>query len=179
MTARDLDIEAAEYALGTCSDAERRALDAERTRNSALDQAIAAWEARLGTLASSVTSVTPPSQLWTKIEGAIDALPDPRVARVQKDAGVWLDLIPGIAIKVLSASNADGTNTFLLKFEPGARLPAHQHPHAEECFIVDGTMAFGAETFSAGDYVAYPAGVAHSEVYSPTGGTVLIRGGYA
>lgn len=179
MTARDLDMEAAEYALGTASAEERRALDAAQGSDPALARAVGEWEARIGALATAIQPVAPPKGLWDKIDAALDALPDPRIARVPGDGGVWLDLLPGISIKILSSGNADGTSTFLLKFEPGARLPAHQHPHAEECFVVDGTMAFGSETFRAGDYIAYPAGVAHTEVHSRTGGTVLIRGGYA
>lgn len=179
MTARDFDLEAAEYALGTTSAEDRRAIEAECANNPALAKAIAGWEARLGVLAAHIAPVAPPAGLWDKIDATLNATPDPRLTRVPRDQGVWIDLLPGVTIKVLSKGNDDGTETFLLKLAPGARVPAHQHPHTEECFIVEGTMSFGTETFGAGDYVSYPAGVAHTEVFSPTGGTILIRGCYA
>jgi quercetin dioxygenase-like cupin family protein len=179
MTARDLDLEAAEYALGTASAEERRIIDAERASNPTLSKAIGEWENRFGVLAAEVPAVIPPKGLWDKIDAALNALPDPRVKQVRRDDGVWIELLPGVTLKLLSNNAEDGTDTFLLKLAPGACVPPHQHPHTEECFVVDGVMEIGAARFGAGDYVAYPAGVPHTEMRSPTGGTILIRGSYA
>jgi quercetin dioxygenase-like cupin family protein len=179
MSARDLDLDAGAYALGVLTPEDKRALDAERAANPALDRAISQWEARIGGLAATAAPQTPPESLWRKIDAALDALPDPRVKQVRRDDGVWVEILPGVTIKLLSSNAEDGTETFLLKLAPGARVPAHQHPHTEECFVVAGVIEIGAAQFEAGDYVAYPAGVPHTEIQSRAGGTILIRGALA
>jgi quercetin dioxygenase-like cupin family protein len=179
MSDRDLDMEAAEFVLGTLSGPERAALDAERAHNPALAQAIGDWERRLAPLSAMVPQVRPSAGLWGRIEAGLDALPDARVGIVAREDGSWSEILPGVSLKVLREEGPDGTQTFLLKLAPGARVPPHNHPHPEECFVIEGTMEIGPVRFRAGDFVAYPAGVAHTEMYSPSGGVVLIRGGYA
>jgi quercetin dioxygenase-like cupin family protein len=104
------------------------------------------------------------------------ALPDPRFTQVRRDDGIWVELLPGVALKLLATNASDGTQTSLMKLAPGARVLAHQHPHTEEFFVIDGAIEIGAAQFGAGDYVAYPAGVTHTEMCSPSGGMILIRG---
>ena len=73
MTERDdIDLEAAEYALGTLDAAERTAIDARRPREPDLDAAIALWELRLTPLLDEVEPVSPPPTLRASIEAAID-----------------------------------------------------------------------------------------------------------
>lgn len=175
----DLDLTAAEYVLGALSAEDRAAVDAERANNAALAAALADWERRLSPLGDSVSPQTPPDGLWAKISSALDALPDQRVIRVSRQEGEWRDFLPGVTMKVLRAEGDDGTHTFLLRLSPGACVPAHQHSHMEECFVIEGTMKIGVAEFHAGDFVAYPAGIPHTEMSSHMGGVVLIRGGYA
>lgn len=73
----DLDLLAGEYALGVLDAAERRAVEARRESDPALDAAIARWEARLAPLAETIPPVAPPDSLWARIE---QALPEPAVA---------------------------------------------------------------------------------------------------
>jgi anti-sigma-K factor RskA len=63
----DLDGLAAEYALGTLSLAERREVEARRTREAALDQAVKAWERRLGPLGERTPEIAPPADLYPRI----------------------------------------------------------------------------------------------------------------
>ena len=67
----DLDALAAEYALGVLDAAERRAAQARRADEPALDAAIAAWEARLAPLCETVPSVAPPAELYARIEARL------------------------------------------------------------------------------------------------------------
>src|SRR5262245_52036796 len=63
---------------------------------------------------------------------------------------------PGVAIKMLREDPATGGSSFLVRLEPGARIPAHDHPGGEELFVVDGDFQVGPERLSAGDYLYTP-----------------------
>jgi anti-sigma-K factor RskA len=69
--ADDIDMLAAEYALGTLPAGERAAVTLRARNEPALAAAIAAWEGRLGPLAETVPPRTPPDGLWDKIEARI------------------------------------------------------------------------------------------------------------
>jgi anti-sigma-K factor RskA len=68
MTAED-DIEglAAEYVLGSLDPAERRQVAERRKTDAALDDAVKAWEQRLGPLAEQVPGIEPPPHLLESI----------------------------------------------------------------------------------------------------------------
>jgi anti-sigma-K factor RskA len=63
----DLDGLAAEYVLGSLSLAERKDVDARRMRDAALDQAVVAWERRLGPLSAGAPGIEPPPDLFASI----------------------------------------------------------------------------------------------------------------
>lgn len=63
----DLDGLAAEYVLGSLSLAERKEVDARRKRDAALDQAVVAWERRLGPLSVGAPGIDPPPDLFASI----------------------------------------------------------------------------------------------------------------
>jgi anti-sigma-K factor RskA len=58
---------AAEYVLGSLSPAERSEADARRRTDTVLDEAVKAWEARLGTLNDRVEGIEPPPHLYGNI----------------------------------------------------------------------------------------------------------------
>lgn len=79
----------------------------------------------------------------------------------------------GILIKVLRFDEASGRPpTFMLKFEPGASYPNHNHPAGEEVYVLEGAARFGADEVRAGDYLYTPPNVTHA-VYSRTGCVML------
>lgn len=67
----DIDMLAAEYALGTLEAGERAEVAARRLREPALDSAIRDWELRLAPLAAGVPEIAPPPGLIDKIEGRL------------------------------------------------------------------------------------------------------------
>jgi anti-sigma-K factor RskA len=67
----DIDALAGEYVLGTLDAAERRAADARRLREPALDTAIQATELRLAPLIVNTRAVAPPPDLFRRIEAEI------------------------------------------------------------------------------------------------------------
>jgi quercetin dioxygenase-like cupin family protein len=60
---------------------------------------------------------------------------------------------PGVSIKVLRTNDATGESTALIRFEAGARFPAHDHPGGEEVFVLEGDLTIGRDRLAAGDYL--------------------------
>ena len=89
------------------------------------------------------------------------------------DAG-WVEALPKIHIKQVYT---DGTaESYLVRLEPGARAPAHDHPGDEECVVLEGSVRYiGGSTLKAGDFEAVYAGARHNELVSDTGALVFLR----
>ena len=68
---------------------------------------------------------------------------------------------PGISIKVLYEKPEAGELTCLLKWEPGARLPFHQHPEIEQSFVLEGSFYDHDGICRAGEYVWRQPGSFH------------------
>lgn len=62
----------------------------------------------------------------------------------------------------------------LLRYDPGARVPLHEHTGAETILVLDGSQSDEKGTYQAGDLVVNPAGSQHS-VWSDTGCVVLLH----
>ena len=70
----DTDALAGEYVLGTLDASERASVAARRQREPALDEAIAAWEARLAPLMDEIAPVAPPDHILDSIMGRLDGV---------------------------------------------------------------------------------------------------------
>jgi mannose-6-phosphate isomerase-like protein (cupin superfamily) len=82
----------------------------------------------------------------------------------------WKDApAPGVQYRQLH-----GSKTILVRMAPGTWLPAHDHKHAEQCLVLEGSIASEGVTAYAGDYTYMPAGSVHSALYSETGALFLI-----
>jgi quercetin dioxygenase-like cupin family protein len=82
--------------------------------------------------------------------------------------------VSGISVKVLRFDKGAGrAPTFLLKFEPGATYPAHNHPAGEEVFVLEGEVTFGEHHLVEGDYIYTPPGGKHA-VWSKQGCVMLL-----
>ena len=64
------------------------------------------------------------------------------------------------------------STTILLKFQPGATYPYHNHPGGEEIFVLTGEAILENVTLSEGDYLYTPVNFKHS-VTTKTGCTML------
>lgn len=81
----------------------------------------------------------------------------------------------GIFVKVLRYDEGSGrAPSILLKFEPGAVYPYHNHPGGEEAFVIEGEVRFGKADLVAGDYLYTPPDEKHA-VFSKTGCVVLLN----
>jgi quercetin dioxygenase-like cupin family protein len=98
----------------------------------------------------------------------------PRMITVPAADAGWAEVLPKVHAKLVYT---DGTaESYLVRLEPGARAPAHDHPGAEECIVLDGEVRYlGGATLRAGDYECAPSGAHHSELVSETGALVFLR----
>jgi quercetin dioxygenase-like cupin family protein len=86
----------------------------------------------------------------------------------------WIEVMPKVRAKLLYT---DGTaQSYLVRLEPGARAPAHDHPAGEECVVLEGEVRYiGGSTLRAGDYEVAHKGAHHTELVSDTGALVFLR----
>ena len=94
----DPDLLAAEYALGSLDEEQRRALEAEARADPAIGRAIAAWEERLAPLVETMQPAAPPPELWQRlvlaaglgvpVPARLPARPS-RPSRSRSNAGPW------------------------------------------------------------------------------------------
>jgi len=92
---------------------------------------------------------------------------------IAAEAGSWHRFLPGIERKVLQ--EREGVMSYLLKFAPGAVLPAHRHPHDEECVVLEGEVSLGEIRVRSGDYHLAPGGSRHGELRSESGALLFLR----
>ena len=79
----------------------------------------------------------------------------------------------GIFVKILRFDEQQQRPpSILLKFEPGAKYPYHNHPGGEEIFVMQGTCMVNDTLLNAGDYLYTPPGFKHA-VQTDTGCELL------
>ena len=79
---------------------------------------------------------------------------------------------PGILSKTLY-SDPSGMCTLLLKLEPGAVVPLHEHTAIEQTYVLEGTFLDEEGTCLPGQFVWRPAGNTHVAWAGPEGATIL------
>lgn len=176
MTEADDDMDAALWAAGGLTEAERAALR-ERLKGDADFAAKAqAWEEMLAPLSAFAPSVAPPDGLLQKIEGRIEARARLEMLSrtLRASEGDWIKVAPGVRIKLLSHRPDEGRQTVLLDVEPGALYPAHAHEQDEEIYMISGDLTIGAETLGPGDFHVSPKGSRHAAATSRAGCRCLV-----
>jgi quercetin dioxygenase-like cupin family protein len=79
----------------------------------------------------------------------------------------------GILVKILRFDEEQQRPpTFMLRLEPAASYPYHNHPAGEELMVLEGSCIIEGTLLQAGDYLYTPPGFKHS-VKSDTGCTLL------
>ena len=84
---------------------------------------------------------------------------------------------PGCKVKTLMVDPKLGLLTVLLKMEPGASLPDHEHALMEQTYVIEGRLVDcegpekGLEV-GPGEFVYRPPGSRHA-AYTPEGGLML------
>lgn len=71
----------------------------------------------------------------------------------------WRPVREGVTLTPLKMEA--GAGTFLMRYQPGSRSPAHTHPDGEEIYVVSGTGRLNELPIKAGDFIYTPPGEAH------------------
>jgi anti-sigma factor ChrR (cupin superfamily) len=84
---------------------------------------------------------------------------------------------PGCEVKTLLFDRDSGLVTALMRFEPGAVLPDHEHVKIEQTYVIEGKLVDregpdAGLSVPTGDFVWRPAGSRHS-AWCPEGGLML------
>lgn len=82
-------------------------------------------------------------------------------------AGVWR--------KPLAREGAEGGHaTSIVRYEPGARFSAHDHPGGEEILVLEGVFSDETGDYPAGTYFRNPEGFRHAP-FSEQGCVILVK----
>jgi anti-sigma factor ChrR (cupin superfamily) len=172
---------AAEYALGTLPPQEREALARAAAADPALAAEIKYWDEALAPLLLDTPEVEPPPHLFDKIKAAIaerGRKPQPVAASlgvtVRAGEGRWRPMGPGLERKVLFHDQERARITFLVRAQPGAEFPAHDHDEDEESYVISGDLVFDDLVLGPGDYHVARRGDRHPVARSPGGCMLLV-----
>lgn len=117
-------------------------------------------------------AVAPPAAAKTQLMDSIRSLAAGTTIRSHE--GDWRHQLPGIDVKLLSRDATRGTATILMRFQPGAICPPHDHSGAEDCFVVSGSCRIGGIALAAGDFHHAEADSRHGAVVSDEGCVLLL-----
>ncbi|HEY3496690.1 MAG TPA: cupin domain-containing protein [Polyangiaceae bacterium] len=96
-----------------------------------------------------------------------------RLTELLERTGDWAPLREGVEIRRLAGDPDAGATVALLRYRPGARVPAHHHPGFEVIYVLRGSQNDERGHYPTGTLVVNPRGVEHS-VWSDDGCVVLI-----
>ena len=82
-------------------------------------------------------------------------------------------IYPGIETKTLIVDPASGLLTMLMRMQPGAKIPDHEHVQIEQTYVLEGSLVCGEGECKAGDFVWRPAGSRHEAWAGSQGGLLL------
>ncbi|NJL49427.1 MAG: transcription negative regulator ChrR [Leptolyngbyaceae cyanobacterium SM2_5_2] len=86
----------------------------------------------------------------------------------------WQPFRPGVDIYPLVQSANHQTRIALLRYQPGATVPVHEHPGFEQILVLSGSQQDDNGHYPAGTLVINQPG-SHHRVASPEGCIVLIH----
>ena len=169
--------DAAFYALGALPPEQANAVE-QRLRSgcSFCSAQVEHYAAVAEQLACSVPLVEPRPELRQQILDRVraqtalsESTPQRKVVRGH-DAP-WIKLpIPGVETRALI-----GDKTFLVRMQAGAIFPEHDHPQAEQCYVLEGSITDSdGLTLHAGDFVVMSRGIEHKPIHSVSGCTLFI-----
>ncbi|HZI33565.1 MAG TPA: cupin domain-containing protein [Candidatus Binatia bacterium] len=84
----------------------------------------------------------------------------------------WEPFSKGVDIYRLYENGPDGPNAALLRFQPGGRVPIHEHTGYEHIFVLAGEQVDEVSKAETGSLIINPPGTSHS-ILSENGCIVL------
>jgi len=113
--------------------------------------------------------------LRQRIGAKIDASRSDHIT-IRDGDGQWLELLPGIKKKTLFSDPQRGAETYLIRAQPGAVLPAHGHSGDEHCLVLEGEVGYGDTIrLYSGDFHLARSGSEHQAAHTTTGALVYIQ----
>lgn len=152
---------------------ERAALIAAGALPAPEDTDLLGYDAVTAALFAAVEPVAPPTRVREQLLQRVDRDRTELVVR-RCDKGRWREFVPGVTVKVLHRDRRSRGQTLLMRFTPGATLPAHDHAGAEECFVLEGEVESFGRRFAVGDYIRAAAGSRHDVSRSESGCLLLL-----
>jgi anti-sigma factor ChrR (cupin superfamily) len=96
-----------------------------------------------------------------------------RLVDLASGPNAWGTLRAGVEMRVLAGGRDGGATVALLRYSPGATVPAHHHPGFEVIYVISGEQTDERGSYPAGTLVVNPPGLGHT-VQSAGGCVVLI-----
>ena len=105
-------------------------------------------------------------------EAEADAMQGRAIVTVPASDDGWAELAPKVRGKRVFTDGV--AESWLIRLAAGAHAPSHDHPAAEECLVLEGSIRYlDGSTLHAGDYEMVRPGAHHSELVSDTGASVF------
>jgi anti-sigma factor ChrR (cupin superfamily) len=115
----------------------------------------------------------PPPAVRARLLERIAAAPVSKqeMTLVRSGDSPWIAIAaPGVEVRRLL-----GRKTLLVRMQPGAVFPEHEHRQVEQCYVLEGSVTdSGGVTVQAGDFICMPAGITHRPIHTTTGCVFLI-----
>jgi mannose-6-phosphate isomerase-like protein (cupin superfamily) len=172
----DIATEAALYALGALPAEKARAVEQRLQSGCGFCAAqVERYAAVAEQLALSVVPVEPPPELrqrlLDRIEGCNRESQFEHMKIVRGTDAPWIKMpFPGVEIRQLI-----GDKTLMVRMQRGAVFPRHEHPEAEQCYVLEGSLTDSdGVTVYAGDFVVVSKGITHEPLHSITGCTLFV-----
>lgn len=175
----DKDRLASEYSLGTLSAEEREEVAKMMQSDKELEKLIEGWDQRLAPLAGALENQVPRPEVWQNIKKRMGkentSLPK-GIEAVYRDDGHWRPVNDKVDVKSLFIDAEQGSESYLLRFQPEGIIDQHHHGDwNDECIVMEGTVIVGETRFGPGDFHVATRGAVHPRLYSPTGGILFVR----
>jgi anti-sigma factor ChrR (cupin superfamily) len=101
-------------------------------------------------------------------------LEDQGILIKRPDEMAWKPFLPGVDRKLLHTDGDRRYRSYLLRFEPGAKLFKHRHPEVEEILVISGDVHVSGMHMKAGDYCRAGADSIHEESWSDAGCVLFV-----
>jgi quercetin dioxygenase-like cupin family protein len=169
------DERASAYVLGTLDHHGRDSCRLRMIEDKGFAALVAAWENRLAPLALR-EDATVPAGLLEAIESRIasSGVELPGTVTMRAGAGDWIDVSPGLKIKMMNRIEALNRETFMAWLQPGAEYVDHDHDQDEEIYMIEGDLIIGEVVLKAGDFHVARAGRHHPVHRTKTGCLCII-----
>jgi mannose-6-phosphate isomerase-like protein (cupin superfamily) len=132
------------------------------------------WERRLAPLALTEEAEVPDGLLqFIEARIAKTGIEVPGTVTVRAGAGDWIEVSPGLKIKIMNRVEAINRQTFMAWLQPGAEYSDHDHDQDEEIYMIEGDLIIGELVLKAGDFHVARAG-RHHPVHRTTAGCLCL-----